>query len=125
MSIDKHPPAAIERAGIISYITFNWIQPMLLHGRVTITSRHALTHHFQGTALSDTFAFLFSNHLFLLSTKQRHTLTSEDLEQLSQNDQVQRLADLMLREWSREVESKKQPCIHSEMKRPNLYKVLW
>ncbi|KAG0253089.1 ATP-binding cassette sub- C member 8, partial [Mortierella polycephala] len=88
MSIDKHPPAAIEQAGIISYITFNWIQPMLLHGR-------------------------------------RHILTSEDLEQLSKNDRVQRLADLMLREWSREVESKKQACIHSEMKRPNFYKVLW
>ncbi|KAF9180045.1 Multidrug resistance-associated protein 4, partial [Haplosporangium sp. Z 767] len=31
----------------------------------------------------------------------------------------------MLREWSREIEFKKHACIHSEVKCPNLYKVLW
>jgi hypothetical protein len=30
----KHPPAAIEQAGLFSYLTFNWIQPLILYGRV-------------------------------------------------------------------------------------------
>jgi len=31
----KHPPAAIANSGILSYLTFNWIQPMILEGRVS------------------------------------------------------------------------------------------
>ncbi|KAF8936493.1 hypothetical protein BGZ58_004095 [Dissophora ornata] len=32
MAEQKHPPAAIERAGPISYFSFNWIQPLLIRG---------------------------------------------------------------------------------------------
>ncbi|KAF9939156.1 hypothetical protein BGZ65_011307, partial [Modicella reniformis] len=90
MTHDKHPPAAIEQANILSYITFNWIQPMLLHGR-------------------------------------KHTLVADDLQRLSENDKIQRISDLMLREWTHEVEAKKQANMshNKRMKRPNLYKVLW
>ncbi|KAF9435418.1 hypothetical protein BGZ76_006323 [Entomortierella beljakovae] len=33
MTKDNHPPASIEQANVLSYITFSWIQPMLLQGR--------------------------------------------------------------------------------------------
>ncbi|KAF9951457.1 hypothetical protein BGZ72_007038 [Mortierella alpina] len=85
---DKHPPAAIEEAGVFSYMTFSWIQPMILHGR-------------------------------------KHTIVAEELQRLSANDKVERLAELMHKEWTQEVESKKQAGMHDRQKRPNMYKVLW
>ncbi|KAG0206658.1 hypothetical protein BGX28_001906 [Mortierella sp. GBA30] len=88
MTDDKHPPAAIEQAGFFSYITFSWIQPMIMYGR-------------------------------------KHTIVAEDLQRLSANDKIQRLSDLMHKEWLQEVESKKRASKHGKMKRPNLYKVLW
>ncbi|KAF9284960.1 hypothetical protein BGZ68_004271 [Mortierella alpina] len=85
---DKHPPAAIENAGFFSYMTFSWIQPMILHGR-------------------------------------KHTIVAEELQRLSANDKVERLAELMHKEWVQEVESKSQAGTRGHKKRPNLYKVLW
>ncbi|KAF9968069.1 hypothetical protein BGZ70_006870 [Mortierella alpina] len=85
---DKHPPAAIESAGFFSYMTFSWIQPMILHGR-------------------------------------KHTIVAEELQRLSANDKVERLAELMHKEWIHEVEAKKQASPHGPQKRPNMYKVLW
>ncbi|KAF9566218.1 hypothetical protein EC968_003800 [Mortierella alpina] len=82
---DKHPPAAIEQAGFFSYMTFHWIQPMILHGR-------------------------------------KHTIVADELQRLSANDKVERLAELMHKTWIQEVESKKQA---GGQKRPNMYKVLW
>ncbi|KAG0357497.1 hypothetical protein BGZ54_000320, partial [Gamsiella multidivaricata] len=84
MADDKRPPTAIEQATILSYITFNWIQPMLLRGR-------------------------------------KHTLVAEELPRLSEKDKIQRISDLMLCEWTREVESKR--LIPD--KKPSLYRVLW
>ncbi|KAF8978331.1 hypothetical protein BGZ46_006592 [Entomortierella lignicola] len=83
MANNKQPPAAIEQAGILSYITFSWIQPLLIQGM-------------------------------------KHTLVADELHSLSWNDNVQRISDLMLHEWTREVESAK-----LSNKRPSLYKVLW
>ncbi|KAG0024690.1 hypothetical protein BGZ81_007625 [Podila clonocystis] len=84
----KHPPAAIANAGILSYLTFNWIQPMILKGR-------------------------------------KNNIIPEQLQRLSENDRIQRLSDLMLQEWTREVESKKQSTPAGQKpRRPNLYKVL-
>lgn len=31
----KHPPAKIETANWLSYFSFNWIQPLLIHGWVS------------------------------------------------------------------------------------------
>ncbi|KAG0233737.1 P-loop containing nucleoside triphosphate hydrolase protein [Mortierella sp. GBAus27b] len=90
MTDDKHPPAAIEQASILSYITFSWIQPMLLYGR-------------------------------------KHTLVADDLQRLSENDKVQRISDLLLREWTKEVEAQKRAGMgrNGKPRRPNLVKVLW
>ncbi|KAF9378719.1 hypothetical protein CPB97_009391 [Podila verticillata] len=84
----KHPPAAIANAGILSYLTFNWIQPMILKGR-------------------------------------KNSIVAEQLQRLSENDRIQRLSDLMLQEWTREVESKKRSAPGQKPRRPSLYKVLW
>ncbi|KAG0331586.1 hypothetical protein BG000_010759, partial [Podila horticola] len=84
----KHPPAAIAKAGILSYLTFNWIQPMILKGR-------------------------------------KNNIIPEQLQRLSENDRIQRLSDLVLQEWTREVESKKRSAPAGQKpRRPNLYKVL-
>ncbi|KAG0352124.1 hypothetical protein BG005_008389 [Podila minutissima] len=84
----KHPPAAIANAGILSYLTFNWIQPMILNGR-------------------------------------KNNIIPEQLQRLSENDRIQCLSDLMLQEWTREVESKKRSTPAGQKpRRPNLYKVL-
>jgi ATP-binding cassette subfamily C (CFTR/MRP) protein 4 len=118
---DKHPPAAIEHASILSYITFNWIQPMLLRGRVQFSCRSATPAHPQ--VPKDLFT---KRHCFLTHV-QKQTLVADDLQRLSENDKVQRIADLMFHEWTREVETKKQASIerNERMKRPNLFKVLW
>ncbi|KAF9385549.1 hypothetical protein CPC16_007924 [Podila verticillata] len=88
MTDTKHPPAAIANAGILSYLTFNWIQPMILKGR-------------------------------------KNSIVAEQLQRLSENDRIQRLSDLMLQEWTHEVESKKRSAPGQKSRRPNLYKVLW
>ncbi|KAF9984806.1 hypothetical protein BGZ75_003629, partial [Mortierella antarctica] len=88
MTDDKHPPAAIEEASFFSYMTFSWIQPMILHGR-------------------------------------KHTIVAEELQRLSANDKVERLAELMHKEWIQEVEAKKLASTLGHKKRPNMYKVLW
>ncbi|KAG0347692.1 hypothetical protein BG004_007175, partial [Podila humilis] len=90
----KHPPAAIAAAGFLSYITFSWIQPMILKGR-------------------------------------KSSIVPEQLQTLSENDRVQRLSDLLLREWNSEVEKVKQQQKkytspdHKKHRRPNLYKALF
>ncbi|KAG0047747.1 hypothetical protein BGZ83_007248 [Gryganskiella cystojenkinii] len=86
----KHPPAAIAQAGILSYITFQWIQPLILYGKT-------------------------------------HILKEDDLQRLSENDRIERLSDLMFKEWTAEVEQKRAQAETrgQKMKRPNLYKVLW
>ncbi|KAF9110432.1 hypothetical protein BGX27_006342 [Mortierella sp. AM989] len=88
MTKDRHPPAAIEQANIFSYITFSWIQPMLLQGR-------------------------------------KHTLVEEELQRLSENDRIQRISDMMLREWTREVQSARQLNKDGKTRRPSLYRVMW
>lgn len=32
---DKHPPSSIQSANFFSYMTFSWIQPKILYGRVS------------------------------------------------------------------------------------------
>ncbi|ORZ08815.1 P-loop containing nucleoside triphosphate hydrolase protein [Lobosporangium transversale] len=91
MGDNKRSPAAIEQANIFSYITFHWIQPMLLYGR-------------------------------------KNTLVADDMQDLSKKDKIQRISDLVLQEWTREVQEKKQASLkknNNKMKRPNLLKVLW
>lgn len=35
---DKHPPSSIQSANFFSYMTFSWIQPKILYGRVSSNS---------------------------------------------------------------------------------------
>jgi len=39
MAEAKHPPPAIESANVLSYFSFNWIQPLLIKGWVTSRCR--------------------------------------------------------------------------------------
>ncbi|KAF9904913.1 hypothetical protein EC991_002213 [Linnemannia zychae] len=55
----------------------------------------------------------------------KHTIVADDIERLSENDRVQRISDLMYKEWTQEVENAKRASTPTHKKRPSLYKVLW
>ncbi|KAF9934457.1 hypothetical protein FBU30_001950 [Linnemannia zychae] len=55
----------------------------------------------------------------------KHTLVADDIERLSKNDRVQRISDLMYKEWTAEVERARPASTPTHKRRPNLYKVLW
>ncbi|KAF9106139.1 hypothetical protein BGX29_010389 [Mortierella sp. GBA35] len=55
----------------------------------------------------------------------KHTLVADDIERLSENDRIQRISDLMIKEWTLEVENAKRASTPTHKKRPSLYKVLW
>ncbi|KAG0267214.1 hypothetical protein DFQ27_008995 [Actinomortierella ambigua] len=54
-------------------------------------------------------------------------IIEDDLHELSKNDNVQRLTDLLLKEWTHEVErvQAKARAKGQKPKRPNMYRVLW
>ncbi|KAF9126806.1 hypothetical protein BGW39_006340 [Mortierella sp. 14UC] len=55
----------------------------------------------------------------------KHTLVADDIERLSENDRVQRISDLVYKEWTQEVENAKRASTPTHKKRPSLFKVLW
>ncbi|KAF9357231.1 hypothetical protein BGX26_004032 [Mortierella sp. AD094] len=61
----------------------------------------------------------------MLFQGRKHTLTADELQRLSEKDNVQRISDLMLHEWTHEVETAKQSSKVGKTRRPSLYKVLW
>ncbi|KAF9970265.1 hypothetical protein BGZ73_007064 [Actinomortierella ambigua] len=54
-------------------------------------------------------------------------IVEDDLHELSRNDNVQRLTDVLLKEWTHEVErvQVKARAKGQKPKRPNMYRVLW
>ncbi|KAF8937561.1 hypothetical protein BGZ47_008970 [Haplosporangium gracile] len=55
----------------------------------------------------------------------KNTIVADDIERLSENDCVQRISDLVYKEWTIEVENAKRASTLTHKKRPNLFKVLW
>ncbi|KAG0374142.1 hypothetical protein BGX24_010791 [Mortierella sp. AD032] len=55
----------------------------------------------------------------------KHTIVADDIERLSENDRVQRISDLVYKEWTQEVENAKRASTPTHKKRPSLLKVLW
>ncbi|KAG9073180.1 hypothetical protein KI688_000967 [Linnemannia hyalina] len=55
----------------------------------------------------------------------QNTIVADDIERLSENDRVQRISDLVYKEWTIEVENAKRANTPTHKERPNLFKVLW
>ncbi|KAG0224305.1 hypothetical protein BGW42_005193 [Actinomortierella wolfii] len=71
------------------------------------------------------FTFTWIQPLLLLGRKS--VIVEDDLHELSNNDSVHRLTDLLLKEWTHEVErvQAKARAKGQKPKRPNMYRVLW